>query len=69
MVSSNFQVFSSRGDSMKSLVILFIGLGLCLLGEGMILAEIFGNNRFITGLFFATGGGFCIWYWIRQINW
>ena len=53
---------------MKSLVILFIGLGLLLLGEGMILAEIFGNNRFITGLFFATGGGFCIWCWIRQIK-
>ena len=54
---------------MKSLAILFVGLSLCLLAEGMILAEIFSNNRLITSLFFGTGGAFSVWYWIRQINW
>ena len=54
---------------MKSLVIMFVGLALVLLAEGMVLAELFGFNRFVTGLFFAVGGGFCLWYWIRQINW
>ena len=58
-----------RGDSMKSLVILFIGLSVIVLAEGMILAELFGFNRLVTGLLFAVGGGFCFWYWIRQINW
>ena len=54
---------------MKSLVIMFVGLALVLLAEGMVLAELFGFNRFVTGFFFVVGGSFCLWYWTRQINW